>query len=278
MLLRTVKSLDEVQDEALKPYYTQNESGAFTLNIEDKEGGELRSKLQQVSAQRDESNRKLKDATTLLEPFLAVGKDATELSTLLSRNATLEIQANANSDPAETEKRIGLEVDRRLESMQREFTHKIKTLETLNTDVTGERDGLKATVHSGMIRDALNTALAGVASPQPGALNDIHARAEREFKVNPETMEIEAFDEQGNRKFGKEGKFPQTVAEWAGVLHLESPFLFVQSSGGGASGSGGTKTTPSYANGSPVVDVNDAASFGKNLAAVASGGATLINA
>lgn len=270
MIARTVNTVEEIPEE-LKPYYIQGGDGKFTLDIEDKEGGELRGQIGQVTAQRDESNKKLKEATERLAPFIALSREPQAIAEDLNRIAALEIQAQGSSDPAETEKKISEEVDRRLAGMKRDFENQITGLGNQVDSLTTENTDMRVVANRTVIRDALQSALGTVASPQQGAFEDILRRAEGEFKVNPETKELEAFDPNGNRKFAKNGKAPLAMDEWVEGLHETSGYLFVPSSGGGAGGSSNSKNQPAAGGSGPIVDVSDPSNFGKNLKAVAEG-------
>lgn len=277
MIVKTVNDIETV-DEALRPFYTDNGDGTFTLPVEDKEGASLLSKIAQLNNLKTESTAKNKELTDKLAAFDATGKNPEEILESLKRLGALEVDANDSSkNPEEIEKRINSEVDRRLEGMQRDHKNEILNRDRINEGLLSENTAYKTESQRARIHAAVRSALAIVATPQSGAEADILSRADREWRVNDESGEIEAFDAEGNRKFSKDGKAALPVNEWVSDLHATSPFLFQPSSGGGASGSSSSKSGVGPTGGKPVVDSKDPLSMGQNLAAVARGDAIITN-
>ena len=71
---------------------------------------------------------------------------------------------------------------------------------------------------------------------RPTALTDITARARQTFKLVNGVPQ--AFDGDVPR-YGKDGTFPMTLAEWVDALVSDAPHLFEANAGSGAAGSGG---------------------------------------
>lgn len=276
MIHKTVSDIETV-DENLRPFYTANPDGTFTLEVEDKETAELVSKLAQLTAQKTESTGKIKEIGDKLSAFESSGKSPDEITESLKRLGILEVDANdSGKSPEEIEKRVNQEVDRRLEGMQRDHKNEIANRDRINEGLQTENTAYKTENHRTKIHDAVRRAIASVATPQSGAEADILARADNEWRVNEDSGAIEAFDIEGNRKFSKDGKAHLPMTEWVSKLREDSSYLFQPSSGGSAAGSSGSKSSSNYNGGKVTVDPHDPVAMGKNLAAVASGDVNLV--
>ena len=124
----------------------------------------------------------------------------------------------------------------RVAAMKGEYTGQIETL-TSNLEASTSQAALyKNALDSNTIEVAISKAVLEVGNLKKGALIDVISRAKSTWRVdkdgNPVAMNGDTI------VYGKEGKDPITVGEWAQNLAQEAGYLFEGNTGGGAQGSG----------------------------------------
>lgn len=266
MIKRTETTLDNV-DPTLKPFYTENKEGTFDLNLEDPEGGKIRSQLDTATAQLTAEKGRNAKATLALAAYEAIDKSPDAIVAKLAASAS-----GGSADPAANQKLIDAEVARQVAGVRAEHNNQREKLDATVETLTTENTGLKSSRNTATIRTQVQAEIAKIGDPQKGALEYILTSADGTFKINPETNTLEAFDKNGVKRYNRAGKEPLGVGEWlAGVID-EAPFLFKPNTGGGATGGASPANSPRGG----TVDGSDPVAMGLNAEAIAKGEKTVV--
>lgn len=212
-----LKDLNGLSSEHAGLYNKDEETGLFILDTDRYFSG--------MSSARDKEKEEARLAKEKLQKYQGIDPEAAKLA--LAKLQELE------------EKKQIAEGD--IEKVVLSRTEKLRQdLEGRLTSVTSERDNL-ATQLSTVVVDKSVQAAAAVANAIPEAMDDILERARKVFKAkdgNPIPMKGDEV------VYGKDGKTPQTIAEWLEELKDKAPHLFKQAEGskggrphGGAGGS-----------------------------------------
>lgn len=250
-LKRKVKSLEEVEEQYRDLYAQQGDE--FVLQVE---GGEDNSKLKEFRQNNLKLSKQVDELTQKLNVFANIDpakiEDAMKALTLKNQ---LEEQGLLK------EGKLDEVISMRTQQMRTDFDAQLaaqkKTIDTLTTQANGFRTKLADTLIRSKALEALNR----VGVVKPTAVEDAISRAEKAWKVNDETGELEP-----NNIFDDKGE-PATLEYWAKQQLQVADHLFVPGSGGGAGGS----KTPGVAGGAKVIAADDPLAFGANLEAIASG-------
>lgn len=216
-----VESLDNIA-EALKGEYTKGEDGKFRLNvngIEDVSG--LKSALQK---ERD-NVKELKAKYAAYE-----GIDPEKAQEALQKLRDLEEKKLIEA--GELEKVLENRTKMMRQDHQAQVEQLTKRAETAETTIVDLQKQLATAVIERGIADAVGE----VGQPRKGALIDIIQRGRQTWKLDDKGKPV-AVNEDGTAIYGKDGKEPISMKEWAQNLLEQAPHLFEESKGGGGRGS-----------------------------------------
>lgn len=155
-------------------------------------------------------------------------------------------------------------VEQRTERMRADFEGSRKALEAKAKEASDTSAALNERLSTVLIDKEVQSAVSSVGSVRKGAMEDILARARRTWVLqdgHPVPMEGETV------KYGKDGKSPMSMQEWAEGLVDEAPYLFEGNSGSGSRGNdkGGD------GKGDKSIAGSDRSAFSKNLESIAKG-------
>lgn len=216
-----VDSLDNVP-EPIRGEYAKGEDGKFHLNVdgvEDVTG--LKSALQK---ERD-NVKELKAKYAAYE-----GIDPEKAQEALQKLRDLEEKKLIEA--GELEKVLENRTKMMRQDHQAQVEQLTKRAEAAETSAADLRKQLATAVIERGIADAV----AEVGQPRKGALIDIIQRGRQTWKLDDKGKPV-ATNEDGTTVYGKDGKEPISMKEWAENLLEQAPHLFEESKGGGAKGS-----------------------------------------
>lgn len=216
-----VESLDSVA-EAFRGEYTKGEDGKFHLSVN---GGEDVSGLKSALQKERETVKELKAKAAAYE-----GIDPAKASEALEK--LRQIEEKELIAKGEMEKVI----ENRTKLMQQDHAEQVRKLteraEAAETDNAKTKETLAAVIIERDVSEAINS----VGQPRKNALVDILHRARQTWKLDDDGKPI-ATNPDGSTIYGKDGKEPISMKEWAEKLLETAPHLFEESKGGGARGS-----------------------------------------
>lgn len=216
-----VESLDKIP-EALKNEYIKGEDGKFRLNVtgvEDVSG--LKSALQ-----------KERDAVKELKAKYAAydGIDPAKAQEALEKLRKIEEQELLSKGELEKV------VENRTALMKQDHAEQVKKLTERAEKAETDAANVKTLLASALIENGIADAIAEVGQPRKGAMIDIIQRAKQSWKLDESGKPV-ALNSDGTTVYGKDGKAPISMKEWAENLLEQAPHLFEESRGGGAKGS-----------------------------------------
>lgn len=253
MLKVFVKKLDEV-DEKFRELYEKTEGG-FMLTTDD---SDFKTKIGEFRGNNIELKKKIEHLENTVKEF--DGIDPKKV-----REAQKKLQEIEDGKLLE-EGKVEELVNQRIDRMSNEYKNQINTLSARAETAEKIASTYKNQLTNIAVDNGISKAISEVATPRKGALTDILGRAKQIWTAG-EDGQLVAKDSSGNIIYGKEGKNPLSPQEYITSLSQEAPFLFEQSSGGGASGS---QKQPSH-DGSKVIARDDKEAFANNLEAIAKG-------
>lgn len=121
-------------------------------------------------------------------------------------------------------------VNRRVENLKRDLEAKATAAQKLADESTASLTKAQARIADMMISDGVRSAATKVGA-HPTAIDDMILRARGMFKV--EEDKLVARGEGDKPLFGKDGKSPLSIDEWADGLKEKAPHLFAKPSGTG---------------------------------------------
>lgn len=216
-----VDTLDKIP-ESLKGEYTKGEDGKFHLNvngIEDTTG--LKSALQK---ERD-NVKELKAKYAAYD-----GIDPAKAQEALEKLRKIEEQELIAKGDLEKV------VENRLALMKQDHAEQVKKLTERAEKAESDATNSKTLLAAALIENGIADAVAEVGQPRKGAMIDIIQRAKQYWKLDDAGKPV-ALNSDGTTIYGKDGKAPISMKEWAENLLEQAPHLFEESKGGGARGS-----------------------------------------
>lgn len=220
MLELVVDSLEKVP-EAFKAEYTKGEDGKFRLNVN---GVEDVSGLKSALQKERENVKELKSKYAAYE-----GIDPEKAQEALQKLRDLEEKKLIEA--GELEKVLENRTKMMRQDHQAQVDQLTKRAEAAEASVTDLRKQLATAVIERGIADAV----AEVGQPRKGALIDIIQRGRQTWKLDDKGKPV-ATNEDGTTIYGKDGKEPISMKEWAENLLEQAPHLFEESKGGGGKG------------------------------------------
>jgi len=252
-LKMTVRSLEEVA-EPFRELYEKTDDG-YTLKVDDPSGG--KAKLAEFRSTNIKLMQQLKELQELARQFEGIDpKRAREAESLLNRiNDEEEKQLIAQG-------KLDDVIARRTTKMRSDFEAKQNRL-AADLKKAQEAEASLRTRHDQLVIDqTISGAVTKRASPRPGAMLDILARARSAFQVDEQGKLV---PREGSNAFGKDGQ-PISLEEWTESLVSDASYLFDPAAGSGASGG-----RRGDAAGRGRVSASDPVAFGRNLEGIAKG-------
>lgn len=216
-----VDSLDGME-EAHKSLYEKGEDGKYHLSVD---GVEDVSGLKSALQKERDAVKELKSKYAKYD-----GIDPAKAQEALEK--LRQIEEKDLIDKGELEKVI----ENRTKLMQQDHAEQIKKLteraETAEKGLQTTKDQLATAVIERGIADAVTE----VGQARKGAMLDIIQRGRMTWRLDDEGKPV-AMNADGTTIYGKDGKAPISMKEWAENLLEQAPHLFEESKGGGAKGS-----------------------------------------
>ena len=216
-----VDSLESVP-EAVRGEYAKGEDGKFHLSVN---GGEDVSGLKSALQKEREQVKELKAKAAAYEGIDPA--KATEALEKLRQIEEKELIAKGEVDKV---------VENRTKLMQQDHAEQVKKLteraEKAEADAAKASERLASVVIERDVSEAVNL----VGQPRKNALLDILHRARQTWRLDEDGKPV-ATNPDGTTIYGKDGKAPISMKEWAETLLESAPHLFEESKGGGARGS-----------------------------------------
>jgi len=204
-------SIDDL-DEGIKALYSKHTDGKFYLDVE---GAVSKTKVDEFRDNNVSLKQQLEDMT---DKFGNI--DLEKYTELMEKEALDDGKKRVTMD------KVDDIVTERTNTMKAEHQNQIDALNTANTGLNGQLNGL--------LIDGAVRAAAVEAKVRGAALEDVVLRAGKTFKVVD--GKAVAHDGDGKVMYGKDGSNPLSTVEWIGGLKTSAPHLFEGSSGGGAGG------------------------------------------
>ncbi len=231
-----LKSIDEV-DEGFRSLYTKV-GDEFVLDVDD---GAYKAKISQF---RDNNI----DLAKKLEAAGATAAQVQELTEKLgafkgiddpdaAREALKQLQ-DLEDDKLISAGKLDEVLAQRTERMKADFDGQIDALTKDRDTYQTSASNYKAQLSEVVIDNGLQRAVTGVASVRSGAMRDILSRGRDTWALDESGSPVPTGPDK-KTMFGKDGKSPLSMEEWAQDLVQTAPYLFEGSAGGGAQGSSG---------------------------------------
>ena len=211
-----VKSLEEVSESA-RAFYVEDGNGGFKLDAEGVE--DVTGLKNSLTAVREE-----------LKTLKADYNKYKDLDPEKAREALRKMEDLEDKGLMDAGKVDEL-VSRRTERMRMDFDSQVKALKTATDDKDTTIKALSGRLEKHLIEQGLLAAVMDVGVPRKSALTDITSRGKGTWKLD-ENGNPMAVGSDGSKIFGKDGKAPITMTEWAEGLMVEAPHLFEPSTGG----------------------------------------------
>lgn len=158
-------------------------------------------------------------------------------------------------------------LEQRTETMRGDFAGKTEALQAQLEKAAGQSEKYEGLYKSIVIDSQIQNAVSGFAVVRSGAMNDILSRAKSVWTIDENGTPVA---KNGDKVlYGKDGKNPMSMAEYAQNLYADANFLFEPNSGGNASGNRDTAPPGS------VISRSDNAAINSNLSDIASGAITV---
>lgn len=221
MSLKAILDTLEGLPDAVKSEYQQKEDGKYYLSVEGQEDvSGLKANMAKLLDEKKKLQEKYKDYADI-DP--AKAKEALEKLRRIEEKELL--------DAGEVDK----VVEKRVELMRQDHASQVQKLTEAQDKLTEDNKRLKAQLNKAVIESGIIDAANSVGQPRKEAMEDIIARGVRTWKLNDEGKPV-AIKEDGTTIYGKDGKQPITMKEWAEALLESAPHLWIASTGGGARG------------------------------------------
>jgi len=269
MALKTIiKNLTDVA-EPLRDLYTK-QGDSYVLDIDDKD---YKAKLDEFRNNNIDLRKKVESLTEAEKEAAALKEqmgqykdiDPERAREAIEKMSAIEEQKliEAGRIDEVVEERIG----RRLERLKSDYDGRIHKLESELENSQGSAGKYRERLEDVLINSSLQNAVMEVGTPKKGALVDIINRGKSVWTLDDDSNPLPKAD--GEVIYGKDGKQPITMEEWARSLLMDSPFLFEGSAGGGANGNLGVDSERGVISRSNQDALND------NIEAIAKGDYTI---
>lgn len=225
MALKVLLTKDEYDalSESLQGEYTKAEgSDDYTLDVDD---SDYKKKLGEFRGNNITMRKKLEDLEKLADQYKGV--DLKKYTAAMKQIEDLEDDKLINAGD------LDKVIEQRTERMRADFTGQTEALE--KRAKAAEKAAKASTEHLSkvLIDSQVQTAVGEVGSLKKGAMDDVLGRARKVWFLQegaPVPMDGDSV------RYGKDGKSPMTMGEWAESLMEEAPFLFEGNKGAGAGG------------------------------------------
>lgn len=261
-----VKSLDEVP-ETLRDLYVQI-GDEFVLDVEDKD---FKSQLQEFRTNNidlTKQNRELAGAAEEAQALRAQVEKYKDIDPERAREAMQKMQQIEEKkliDAGNLDEVVNQRLEQRVEAMRADYDGKLNATTAALEKAKQASDNYKSRLSEVVIDNSLQQAISKVAAPRPGAIRDILSRGRDSWRLDDDGKPI-PYDSAGDVLYGKDGKQPLTMEEWAQGLAREAAYLFEPNAGGGAPGNSGTGDGDTM-----VVDSTDQDTINANIENIAEG-------
>lgn len=229
-LKRIVDNLEQVE-EKYRDLYKKEADGKYHLQAD--EDPEQKAKLDEF---RQNNIKLAKDLKTVQDTL--AGIDLEEYKELKKTSQGIKDQQLIAAG------KIDEVVAERTARMKSDFEAQLKAIQKSLEDTTKERDTLSGKYATELIEGRVMRAITTLAVPRKEAVADILNRARNTFTL--ENGELTPKTD-GKILYGKDGKSPLSIEEYAQNLVTDGPHLFESTAGGGAQGSqkggGGSRGT-----------------------------------
>ena len=226
MALKAVVDTEKDIPEGLASFY-QEKDGKFVLSVE---GMTEKSRLDEFRNSNIELKKKIEGMSQSLDSYKGLDADK-------AREAIKKIVGFEDKELMDKG-----EFEELLKKKESELTGKIEALQAHATEQESTAGRYKEELETYRITSAIQTAVNEVGTPQSSAIADILARAKTAWSIDNKGN-LFCIDESGKARYSENGTQYMSPQEWAKELVKSAPHLFVSSAGGGASGSGGGKST-----------------------------------
>jgi len=244
--------------EAVQGLYEKQQSGdavEYVLSVDDKD---FKTRINEFRSNNVNLMKQVDDMKAMVEKFKDI--DPEKAKTALAK--LQEIEDKQLLDAGQVDELVA----RRTERMRQDYDGQVKTLAKNADEFRTRFEAAEKKLSVLMVDGEISRAIGKVGAPAKGAMSDILSRARSVWEVRE--GKLLAKDEEGNVRFGKDGKEPMTPDEWAQVIVQEAPHLFEGSGGGGAGGAAGGSRTYSS---SKQIAAGDRDGFSRNLEKIAKG-------
>lgn len=221
-LERILDTLDGL-NEVVAAEYSKGEDGKFHLSVN---GDEDVTGLKANNKTLIEEKRNLQKQ---MEIYKDLG-DPTKAKEALAKLRKME------EDKLIAEGDVEKIIAHRTENMRQDHTNQVKALAEMQDKITAENGKLKAHLNRVVIERGILDAANVVGQPKKEALIDIIARGNQTWHLDDDGNPIPK-NPDGSIIYGKDGKAPMTMEEWAAKQMETAPHLWLESKGGGARGS-----------------------------------------
>lgn len=216
-----VDSLDGV-DETLHSVYQQKDDGKYHLSVdglEDTTG--LKKNMAALLAEKRQLQEKYKQFDDI-DP-----NEAKEAMEKLRRIKENELIASGDVEKV---------IENRTKLMKQDHENQVKQMTEAQDKISAENQRLKSALNKAVIERGILDAANEVGQPRKEALTDIVARGNGTWQLDDDGKPV-PLNSDGTTIYGKDGKLPMTMVEWAESLREGAPHLWIESKGGGARGS-----------------------------------------
>jgi hypothetical protein len=226
---------DDVPAE-LQSFVKEAEDGKFTVTLVPQQKlTEFRDTNTNVVRERDT----YKGVLSKLAPV--IGEDYANIDNLLAELPELRtIKQQVDDGKLQGSTEIQKEVEQRIGAMKEEHQNALQHLQSLYEQEKGERGKAENKYKQTLIdRQVTEAVLKDGSGARKDALGMFLREAYETFKVD-EHGGVVPYDREGKIVYGSDGATPMSASEWLKHQAEKLPFLFEQSSGGGAGGGAGT--------------------------------------
>lgn len=211
-----VKSLDEIPEQ-LRAFYVEDGNGGFKLDAEGVE--DVTGLKNSLAAVREELKTLKSDYNKYKDLDPEKAREALKKIDELEDKGLLD------------QGKIDELVTRRTERMRMDFDSQVKALKSATDEKDGVIKTLSGRLEKHLIEQGLVSAVMEIGVPRKSAIQDIASRGKGTWKLDENGNPV-AIGSDGSKIFGKDGKAPITMVEWAEGLMVEAPHLFEPSTGG----------------------------------------------
>lgn len=250
MLLRLItKEQYNALPEAIREHYKQS-GDDYILDSND---DSFKTKIDEFRTNNIELRRQIESAQEDLEKFKGV--DPVKYQEAVDKLQQLEDKKLLDAG------QIDELVNQRTERMRSDYDGQVTALNTSLEEAQTGKSAAEQQLSNVLLNSEVATVVTEVGTVVKGGMPDVIARASTVWKLKDgELIPMNGKDVM----YGKDGKAPITMKEWAEGLMETAPFLFEGSKGGGAGGNNGS-------GGSSVIDRSDSGAFSSNLEKIAAG-------